>query len=52
MGVYLGAHYFIQFVLSHLFYFLVFLLPHELEHYAVYPYVVYPYVTCPHVTCY
>ena len=39
-------------ILSHLFYPLVFLLPHELEHYAVYPYVVYPYATCPHVICY
>ena len=51
MGVYLGAHYFIPFVLSHLFYLLVFLSPHELEHYVVYPYVVYPYVICPYVTC-
>ena len=38
-------------ILSHLFYFLVFLLPHELERYVVYPYVVYPYVICPYVTC-
>ena len=46
MGVYLGAHHFIA-----LFYPLVFLSPHELERYVVYPYVVYPYVICPFVTC-
>ena len=34
-----------------LFYRLVFLLPHELEHYVVYPYVICLYVTCPYVTC-
>jgi len=38
-------------ILSNLFYPTVFLSPHELERYVVYPYVVYPYVTCPYVTC-
>ena len=41
MGVYLGAHHFIA-----LFYLLVFLLPHELEHYVVYLYVICPYFIC------